>query len=65
MQAWTIIRREDMKPVLECWDHELRGRITKPEFWAMPTLQWLQGFNRAVKIANGNQPDPDLIRKQF
>lgn len=65
MQAITIVRRSDMKPVLECWDHELQGRLVKSEFMAVTTLQWLQGFNKAVKLANGNQPDVKLIRAQF
>ena len=65
MQAITIVRRADMKPVLECWDHELHGRVVKSEYLAMTTLQWLEGFNRAVKVAGGIQPTAEQIRAQF
>lgn len=65
MQAVVIVRRADMKPVLECWEHELNGRVVKPEFLGMTTLQWLQGFNAAVQVAGGVQPSPDQLRAQF
>lgn len=65
MQAIIFIRRSDMKPVLECWSHELNGLIAKPEYMAVTTLEWLQGFNKAVNLANGNQPSAELIRAQF
>lgn len=65
MQAIIIVRRYDMKPVLECWEHELTGRIVKAEFLAMTSLAWLQGYNRAVKIAGGVEPSAEQLRAQF
>lgn len=65
MKPTVIVRLSDMKPVLECWDHELIGLALKPGFASFTSLHWLQGFNRAVALAGGMQPTPDLIRAQF
>jgi len=65
MQAYVVIRKSDMKPVLECWSRELTDKTLKPEFLALPTVQWLQSFNSAVKAANGSQPTADQIRAEL
>lgn len=65
MQALVIIRRADMKPVLECWEHELHGRVVKADFLAVSSLQWLQAYNRAVSLAGGTEPTPARLRAQF
>ena len=63
MESWVIVRASDMRPVVECWGHELRGRAMKAGFLAFPSLRWLQIFNAAVRACGGVQPDPETIRR--
>jgi hypothetical protein len=63
MQSIVIIRRADMVPVLECWAHELSGLVVKPEYLGLTVIDWLRGFNSAVKLAGGSQPTAEQIRR--
>jgi hypothetical protein len=63
MYTVVVIRKSDMKPVLECWNYELEGKVLKDEYLVFSSLDWLRAFNQAVKLAGGVQPTMEQIRK--
>lgn len=54
--SWVIVDRQTHVPVMETYSHAIADAAAeKANLEVVPTLEWLQRFNRAVRMDGGIQ----------
>lgn len=60
--SWVVIRKNTGERILESFDRKLISNINQKAYYVLPTLHWLQIFNKLVKENKGSQPSDLSIK---